>query len=73
MNKTNVLRLLCLIMCLFMLVGCKETKKEDEKYFRFMEEIATIYVGDTYELTFISNLDEKDYVFHTDDTDIVSI
>ena len=73
MKRNNVLKILFLIICLFVLVGCKGNKNKEEKYFKFMEEVATIYVGDTYELTFISNLDEKDFVFYTDDPDIVSI
>ena len=70
MNK-NILKLLCLIMCIFMLVGCGKEEDKEDKYFRFKEEIVTIYVGETYEIEYETNI--KNPEIKVDDEEIASI
>ena len=67
----NMLKILCLIMCIFMLVGCSKEEDKEEKYFRFKEDVVTIFVKETYEIEYETNL--KEVVFETPDTDIISI
>ena len=58
-----------LMLISIFLFSCKE--KEEEKTFSFDEEVVTIYVGDTYEITYKTNM--KDVVLNTYDTDIVEL
>ena len=69
MNK--IIKVVCLMIFVFMLIGCKNEEEQEEKYFRFKEDVVTIYAGDTYEIEYETNL--KDVTLETSDTDIISI
>ena len=71
MNKINILKILCLIMCIFMLVGCGKEEEKEKEYFRFKDEIVTIYVGETYEIEYETNIKNPD--IKVDDEEIASI
>ena len=49
--------LLVLVFIVFaFLFACNKEEEKDEKYFRFKEEIVSIYVGDSYEIEYETNI-----------------
>ena len=68
--KKYVLLFLVLIGLVF-LFACNKEEEDEEKYFRFKEEIATIYVGETYEIEYETNIDNPE--IKVLDTEIASI
>ena len=54
-----------------MLVGCGKEEEKEKEYFRFKDEIVTIYVGETYEIEYETNIKNPD--IKVDDEEIASI
>ena len=67
--KIFIYKTFILLLLIFVFSACKS--KNEEKYFLFEEEIITIYVGDTYEIKYNTNV--SSIKFYSDESDIIKI